>query len=369
MRAPWHAGEMVRGEVIAIRGAITVLRVDGMTVATDSTVPGVMPPRFEALVVTGGPRPVLEVIADGPREPSPYTAILRSRLAQQGGIQPLLADLNELGALAGIGDLSEPLRIALARLEASVANRDDLLDADLIRDALQRSGVQLEYSLATRAASRDNAAATSAEYDFKGALERLMAALPGQGPRVAAAATPASLPALRDLPLEAQPRAGTVPDATDVQGVLAAMLAHARAAHARIEVMQADAAEARAPYACMAEVPVRGRGGFDVLQVRIRPPGAGGDEPQWPSPEWIVEFTYAPPELDTVQGQICLCATRASVDLWAERERTVVALEGQADALLELLRVSGLTMPQVRVHHGMPVRHTGFERRILDTVV
>lgn len=364
---PWRAGDMVRGEVVGTEGAVTVLRVDGVAVAANAAVSPAIPPRFEALVVSGGPRPVLEIIADGVNGQSPYAEVLHARLVQQDGIQPLLADLQAVAAFSGLGTLSEPLRIALSRLEGSVASRDDLLDPDLIHDALQRSGVQLEHLLANLDGAASGVAKTAVEYDFKGALERLIAVLPQ--PADAGDLPPAALPALTDLPLQAQPRAAALTPNADLAVVLAGMATHARAAHARIELMQADAASTHPPFACMGEIPVRGRDGFDVLQVRVQPKDANEEALPAELREWVLEFTFAPPELGTVQGQITLCDVHAAVDLWAERDRTLVALEEEADALLELLRVSGVSGPEVRVHHGLPARHTGFERRIVDTTI
>jgi flagellar hook-length control protein FliK len=432
---PWKVGSIVSGRVLEyLPGLRLVLQINGLKVEADPPSGGSVPPQFQARVLANGPPPVLELLSQTQRsENSPVAAALRARLPRQDGLQPLLSDLRALARTPGARALPEPVRLALARLEGSIADRHDLLDADVLRDTLQRSGLQLEHTLRQRAEAPAETPTAHVDYDLKAALERLVQTLqrlprthspaaanapreplpaaatgdapqpsvatilppllePIEPPPLASIAAPPpfaktanppppaeaagepvatgkpadpSPPPLLRLPLQPQSRLPATL-ASDVPALAAGMLKHAEAALSRIEIMQLEAHPSASPQACMLEVPVRDGEGFDVLQVRIEQDAEAAQAAA--EPNWTLGFTLDPPGLGPVHGQIHLRGAQVNVDLWAQHDAGVAALEEQTSVLSRLLAGSGLQLGQLRVRQGTPLRHTGLGRTLLEAL-
>lgn len=429
---PWKVGSIVSGRVLEYLPSLRlVLQINGLKVEADPPSGGSVPAQFQARVLANGPPPVLELMGQADRgDGSPVAAALRARLPRQDGLQPLLSDLRALARTPGARALPEPVRLALARLEGSIADRHDLFDADVLRDTLQRSGFQLEHALRQRADAPAETPSAHVDYDLKAALERLIqtlqrlprtdspppanaprdplpAATTGDAPRPSVAtilpplaepidppqlaniAAPSPLPKtanpappaetgeplvtgkaadpppppLLRLPLQPQARL-PVTLASDAPTLAAGMLKHAEAALSRIEIMQLEAHPSASPQACMLEVPVRDGEGFDVLQVRIEHDAEAAQSAA--EPNWTLGFTLDPPGLGPVHGQIRLRGAQVNVDLWAQHDTGVAALEEQTLALSRLLEGSGLQLGQLRVRQGTPLRHTGLGRTLLE---
>jgi hypothetical protein len=426
---PWKVGSIVSGRVLEyLPGLRLVLQINGLKVEADPPSNGQVPPQFQARIVANGPPPVLEMLRQVEDHPSsPVTAALRARLPSQDGLQPLLADLRALAHTPGARTLPEPVRLALARLEGSIADHHDLLDADVLHDTLRRAGLQLEHSLRQLAGAPPQASTAHLDYDFKAALQRLVQALqhlpPARSPSANAADAPrpatdrppapmavpppplpeepARLPPMAriaDPPPPAKPadpavpaKAGDPPPAakaadpapppllrlplqpqarlpatlaSDAPALALGMLRHAQAALSRIEIMQLEAHPSVSPQACMLEVPVRDGDGFDVLQVRIEQDGEAAQTAA--EPNWTLGFTLDPPGLGAVHGQIRLRGAQVNIDLWAQHDAGAAALEEETSVLSRLLEDSGLQLGQLRVRHGTPVRHTGLGRTLLE---
>lgn len=419
----WPVGSIVSGRVLELleEGTRLILQINGQTVEAHSPSSGLPPHNFQARVLSNGQQPTLELLS-APAKSTPTAAPLRARLAHQGGLQPLLSDLQAMANAPSVRALPESVRTALARLEASITDRHDLLDPDVLRDSVQRAGLQLEHNLAMHAGTSTRLPATQIDYDMKAVLQRLGQALrqlpqdpapqdlppPSaevasrlplpqaslqahtyasmQAARPEAARTPprpaqllrAALPQtsappnpstdtpppLHDLPLRPQPRLPT-PLGADALTLATGMLKHVDGALSRIEIMQLEAHPSASPQACMIEVPVRGDDGFDVLQLRIQPDAEGLGANPTPS-HWTLGFTLEPPSLGAIHGQIRLGGAKVDVDLWAEHDASVAALEEQTSVLAQLLEGSGLELVQLRVRHGTPQRHTGLGRRLLE---
>lgn len=176
---PWKVGSIVSGRVLEYSpGLRLVLQINGLKVEADPPSTGSVPPQFQARVVAEGPPPLLELLGQADRgESSPVAAALRARLPRQDGLQPLLADLRALARTPGARALPEPVRLSLARLEGSIADRHDLLDADVLRDTLQRAGLQLEYTVRQLANAPAQTSSAPVDYDLKAALQRLVQTL------------------------------------------------------------------------------------------------------------------------------------------------------------------------------------------------
>lgn len=411
---PWKVGSIVSGRVLEQPlGTRLVLQINGLTVEADPLSNGLVPRQFQARVVANGPQPVLELLGQSAARSSPTAPALRALLPQQGGLQPLLADLRALARTPGARALPEPVRVALARLEASIADRHDVLDPAVLRDTLKRGGTQLEYTLLQHANASRRLPATQIDYDMKAALQRLSQALqklpqnpataqadapavPAQPPApppipvrfaealamatafaptsdpaatpapAAVSTTPAATdtpPPLLQLPLQPQARM-SAPDTPDAFTLAGGMLKHVQAALSRIEIMQLEAHPSASPQAWMIEVPVRDDDGFDVLQLRFEEE-AGGDRAD-ATPQWTLGFTLDPPGLGAIHGQIRLRGVQVTVDLWAQHDAAVLALEEQTSVLSQLLEGSGLQLAQLRVRQGTPLRHTGLGRTLLE---
>ncbi|MGH8214397.1 MAG: flagellar hook-length control protein FliK [Rhodanobacteraceae bacterium] len=366
---PWKVGSIVSGRVLEYLPAIRlVLQINGLKVEADPPPTGSVPRQFQARVLETGPQPVLELLGQPEtNQSSPVAAALRARLPRQGGLQPLLADLSALARMPGARALPEPARAALARLEGSIADRHDMLDPDVLRDTLQRAGVQLEHTLLQRARMPERAPAMQVDYDIKAALQRLAQALqplPKTATPVPETAEAPPPPLLR-LPLQPQPRLPATP-ATDALALAGGLLKHAQAALSRIEIMQLDAHPSTSPQACMLEVPVRGDDGFDVLQIRIEQDGHGPDAGAEEESHWTLGFTLEPPALGAIHGTIRLHGAEVNVDLWAQHDAAVQALEEQTSVLSRLLEGSGLRLGQLRIRQGSPLRHTGLGHSLLE---
>lgn len=185
MAQPWKVGSVVSGKLLdQALNTRMVLQINGLTVEAEPPSGGLVPRQFQARVIAGGPQPVLELLAQPSSQSQPAAIALRARLPQQGGLQPLLADLRALARSPGARTLPEPVRMALARLEASIADRHDVLDPAVLRDTLKRGGTQLEHTLLQRAMAPQSLPATQVDYDLKAALQRLSQALQ-QLPRTA----------------------------------------------------------------------------------------------------------------------------------------------------------------------------------------
>lgn len=417
----WPVGSIVSGRVLELldEGTRLILQINGQTVEAHSPSNGLPPHNFQARVLSSGQQPILELLS-APAKSTPTAAPLRARLPSQGGLQPLLSDLQAMANAPSVRALPESVRTALARLEASITDRHDILDPDVLRDSVQRAGLQLEHNLAMHAGTPTRLPATQIDYDMKAVLQRLGQALrqlpqdqlpqepppaetgaqlplPHGSPRAQTylqvqAALPEAArvpprqaqllhvalsqatapshtgtdtpPPLHDLPLRPQPRLPT-PLGADALTLATGMLKHVEGALSRIEIMQLEAHPSASPQACMIEVPVRGDDGFDVLQLRIEPDAAGFGAEAAP-PHWTLGFTLEPPSLGAIHGQIRLRGAKVDVDLWAQHDAAVQALEEQTTVLAQLLEGSGLELVQLRVRQGTPQRHTGLGRRLLE---
>lgn len=416
MAQPWKVGSIVSGKVLEqALNARLVLQINGLTVAADPPSGGQVPRQFQAKVITGDPQPVLELLAQPPDKSQPAAAALRARLPVQGGLQPLLADLHALARTPGARALPEQVRVALARLEASIADRHDVLDPAVLRDTLERGGTQLEHTLLQYANVQQRLPTTQIDYDLKAGLQRLAQALqrlpqntatpagarqapfptPARPPTTArfapilaqaalqqsmlqrsAPTQPASAqtappapnepdtqPPLLQLPLQPQARL-PAPLALDAFTLAGSMLQHVQAALSRIEIMQLEAHPSASQQAWMIEVPVRDDDGFDVLQLRFEQETSGDQATA--SSSWTLGFTLEPPGLGAIHGQIRLHGMQVNVDLWAQHAGAVQALEEQTSVLSQLLEGSGLELVQLRVRQGTPLRHTGLAHTLLE---
>lgn len=333
-----------------------------------STTP-TLPAQFQVRVLSAGSQPMLEALLPQSAE-APAQVALRERLPQQNGFAPLLATLQTLAQRPVMRQLPDALRPLLAQLEQAMRRPADVTTGAGLREAIARSGLFLESSLA-----QPGAAASLGEEDWKAVLLKLSRLLdsyapprsPGAPPTTTGTTTaPATLanaaradgetpPPLLQRGLLAQPRASQTATALatlaaddDPAPLLGQLHTAVRAALARVEVAQLEAATVPA---WIAEIPVKGRDGHDVLQLQLDSPPPGEDTAPR---QWTLSFAIDLPALGPVHGELQLHDLRLSVRLWAERAATTAQLEQQFTALRHRLAACGLLLDQLSCQTGLP---------------
>lgn len=335
---------------------LLILQIGATTVEADPTsVP--LPTQFQVRVLTTGPLPQLEVMADLPDDRVVMQG-LRERLPQQAGYAPLLGTLDALARRPATRALPVELRAALANLESAAPTPDDVADPDTLKQAVARSGLFLEAKLVdqgrppTPGLPLPLAPLPDEPDDWKAALLKLAAALtrqPMPATRVAPQQEQETPPPLRERPLPIQPRM-MVDVETEVDTLVEHLRANTRGAVARLEISQLESQPASNVW--MLELPIRGDRGYDVLQLRIEREasqmGEGGVD------SWTLGFAIDLPLMGPIQGDIHLRGSRTSVRLWGQFEPSVVALEAQAPSLRSTIEKAGLQLEHLSIVKGLP---------------
>jgi hypothetical protein len=374
----------------------------------------------------GAASAVMLPAADPQAAPSPNpviaaTAVLaaavQSSAARQNGLAPLLADAEVAMKLAG---LPEPVRQATERLLALQPTLDETTSADMIREALGRSGLFLEARLSAAVDSDMSgrpgatpglaAGSTGAEPlasappdDFKAALIVLRNVLKvwlaadtkGTGP-MAAALKPVSVPVglrvapplapegvarpddlrlpgaaappppYRGAPPAAQPAAApSISPSMMPHEIGKVLLRETDAALARQTLLQAASLPDQAGASPRAHDAAGPRWNFEVPFAT--PQGSAvaqfeiardGHHTPAPGmkPAWRARFSLDVEPIGPVHAQIALTGTRAAVTLWAERPDTSARLRDSAPQLTDALRQAELEPGDVLVRVGSPPR-------------
>lgn len=368
----WRIGVVLSARPLGVtdQGKM-VLQIGGMTVEADALgaqtpqspmqgqVQTQLPAQFQVRVLSLGSQPTLEVMLPQASE-SVANVALRERLPQQNGMAPLLATVQALAQRSMVSRLPTELRPVLAQLEQAMRRPSDLTTGAGLREAISRSGLFLESSLAQGA----QLAAGAGEEDWKAVLLKLSALLDSYAPPRASSgstlyagsgASGDTAPPMLNRGMQAQPRLAAQAAANlaalandDDPGPLLGQLHGAvRAALARIEVAQLEASTVPA---WIAEIPVKSRDGRDVLQLQMEY-GSDADEGVR---QWTLGFAIDLPTLGPVQGELQLNDLRLSVRLWAERPGSADRLEQTFGALRHRLAACGLLLDQLTCQTGVP---------------
>ena len=376
-----------------------------------------------ATTATASNAPVVAIATDPQAQPvvpptpaaaaaAALASAVQSSAARQNGLAPLIADAT---VAATVPALPEPVRQAAERLLALQPVLDESTSADDIKQALGRSGLFLEASLAeladgnSGALSAAAAAAAGAGDDLKAALMVLRGALttflandPGAMMQAAGAdagapngaalkagtaaldlhaslATAAETagakmtepqaaappPPYRGAPPSAQPAAApTVSADMTPRDIGKVLLGETDAALARQTLLQAaslpshpgadprlDPTGPRWNF----EVPFATPQGSTVAQFEIARDGR--NEPaDGTKSVWRARFSLNLEPIGPVHAQIALVGTRAAVTLWAERPATSEQLRDNAPDLTDALRKAELEPSDVLVRGGTPPR-------------
>jgi hypothetical protein len=305
------------------------------------------------------------------------TAAVQAAAPRQGGLAPLMADLEQAAAT-----LPPAAQAAVQRLLALRMPLGSDVTSTGVQRAVSSSGLFLEARMAAAAAAPSGAPPVfPAATDLKAALLVARVALarwaetaPTQtaAPHPAAPATPE--PAARPAALAPAPpyRHGPTAGQTAAQASLAAdaapvtvarrLLHETEAAIARQELLQAASLPEPAPPGVrrsetpghwLFEIPYVSPQGQGVAQFEVERDGAGGGASPAAEKTWRARFSIDLAPLGPLHAQLAVTGYRAGVTLWAEDPETAAQLREWQDLLAQALE-SADYLPDVAVMTGAP---------------
>lgn len=353
----WLVGSVHPAQVLRRHpdGRVT-LRIDDEELLTETPPGQVLPQQFRVRVTRSGTRPELEWLADADDdEESTRTRALLALIPRQAGLPALLAELNAVYEAADTR-IPPSLQAALAQVGVALATPSAFSSPTRVTQTLERSGLLLEARVLDAARGNGYPTFTS---DWKASLLGLIAAL-APYPATAQADLRSDLAPpqpLRELPR--QPRGPRLPwraNASDWGRLHHAALG----AVARLEIAQLQAG-ARQP-AWLFEIPMRGRGGLDVLQLRIRPEPASAEADR----AWLVEIAIDLPALGAIGAEVRILGNRVRVQFWAELSAVARRIESSLAALAGKLQSQGLIVEHVACRYGKPESTPGASGGLLS---
>jgi hypothetical protein len=333
-----------------------------------------------------GPDPAVEIALSGapavPPNASPafapatesIAAAVQAAASRQGGLAPLLADLDQA---VRTDALPQPLAAVATRLlDARLS--PDAVTATGLRQALARSGLFLEASLA---AGLPADAAPPQGLDLKATLLVLRQMLkawadsePRSGSTVSAPVPSAPPPPYRGAPPSAQPAVRSpLPAYAPAGAVAQRLLAETDAALGRqtlLQVASLSEGDTGGPHAAgraaqwAFEVPLAMGQGSAIAQFEITRDGhAVGAEPSF---TWRVRFSVNVEPMGPVHALIALAGGRTAVTLWAEREASAAHLRAHGGLLEDALRAAALEPRDIEFRVGAPAAPPSSAGRFLD---
>jgi len=320
------------------------LRVDDEELLAEAPPDKVLPHAFRVRVTRAGTKPELELIRDeSDDDEAARTRALLALIPRQAGLAGLLAELHAVHAAP---DTAIPAQIqpVLAQLNAAMASASDFSDAASVLQALHSSGMSMEARLLRAIQENRN---LSLSGDWKASLLRLTAALSHYPPAAPVDSRSDLQPPQPDRELPRQPRAPRVPwrgNASDwgrlhhaAQGVIARQT---------IAQLQSGAKSPTWQF----EIPMHGRGGLDVLQIRFAPTTTGaGNEPGW-----LIQVAIDFPALGAIGAEIRIVENRVRVQFWAEISAVARRIESSLTTITDRLQRQGLVVEHAACRYGRP---------------
>jgi len=346
----WQVGALLGAQVVGRHSdGRLALRVDHEDVLAEVPADAVLPRSFRVRVTRGGARPHLELVDDSGSDDAARTRTLLALVPKQAGLTALMAELQPV-LDASSDRFAAEIATALAIIDTSIPTPGAFADAAATANVLGNAGLSLESRLAHAVAAGGDVALVR---DWKAALARLVGAL-DQYPAIAAADARGDLPPPspgQDLPR--QPRAPRLPSPSRASPADWGRLRHAaQGVLARIEIAQLQT-QAAVP-AWLFELPMRGRGGFDVLQIRIA--AAASEHRAGDGVAWTIAIAMDLPALGAIGADIALRGNRIRVALWAELSAVARRLESSLAALTGSLQAQGLIVEHAACRYGSPQR-------------
>lgn len=352
----WQVGQLLEATVLA-RSAQTntlTLRVGNLTIEAQSQVvlkPGesvklqvasVNDPARGAVAhnaqstanttagKTAAPAPavVLRVVTPEMQQAQTLAQGLRSALAQQRDLAPLLAALTQHTAAPSAQTAALPASIAafVRELVARLPRAEITATPSGLKQSVENSGMMLESRLAHGGAPPTN--------DFKAALLRLQARIQNE---------------------LAAPQAGGTQ-----AGALTALQRDVGGALARIQLNQLAALPTdQQPLPNWAlEIPVRDGGELRSLRLGIEPE-AGGNGGQTDARRWNIWLSFEPGELGPVHCHLAVSGENVSANFWAERTETAQLFSDHLTELEDGFVRDGLSTARLHCQAGTPPRLPG----------
>jgi len=302
---------------------------------------------------------------------------LRKYLPRQSSATPLMANLAWIATGKGDGrPLPAGIAQAAARLWQALPDMTTLTDPEGLRNALARSGIFLESTLAS--GDPRTLAATLAT-DIKALLLNLARALRDAGARPGGAvfsdSSSAGSAAHSPVPLTRGPLT-SLPSAPATLAVLDApidqmneLARQTDGALSRLTALQAGNAAQDMPsptLPLLLELPVRHGDRASVIRMRIEQErsrqqhGAAADS-------WTLEAAMDLGTAGGLHARVNLLGHRIGVQLRSDSPGVVDTLAARAPELESMLREAGLEVDRVVCLHGLPAADTGAHRtRLLD---
>jgi Flagellar hook-length control protein FliK len=286
---------------------------------------------------------------------------LRRYLPKQTSPAPLLANIALLARSTSLMEsLPRPIQSAVAALWQSLPQATELATPDGLEQALQRSGVFLEASLAN---SNDSGARNVIAHDLKATLIDLKNALQRNGaiPQTLTtqelAGTPDPLPSMRGNmpPLHAaQATLAQLDSLPERMNELAAQTDGSLARLRSVQLVNAENAS-QAPVWLM-ELPFRRDQQPETLRFRFERNNGDSNSHSQPQQEssWTVEAALSLHDSGGLHARVSLQGSRISVHLRAESASLVVDLNTRLPELAAVLRDAGLEVDRLICLHGMP---------------
>ncbi|MEO8808966.1 MAG: flagellar hook-length control protein FliK [Rhodanobacter sp.] len=346
----WRIGTVLSARPLGVSPqGLLVLQIGALTVEAN-VAQGQLPAQFQVRVLSLGAQPLLEMLSQT-TDPT-FQRMLRERLPQQDGYPPLLATLSALAQRPVLRQLTADVRTALAALEQALRTPAEITQGDGLREAIRRSGLFFESHLLGPQGDQPWLATD----DWKGALLRLAGLLDKRAPAPLPSGRGDVDPPLRQRGLQAQSRLPPPPpsEEEDIALLLTRLHGDVKAALARIEVAQLDAS-ANPATAWVVEIPLLGKDGHDVLQIKLEQ----GTDTLDGGHGWTLGFALDLPALGPIQGELQLREPRLSVRLWAERMETAQRLERQFTPLRQRLAACGVLLDQLTCQVGVPQTQGG----------
>lgn len=304
---------------------------------------------------------------------------LSSQFARQGSLAGLFA------ALQGSGDLPDGAQQAAAQLRALLPGFDQLGDPQRLAQALAKSGLFME---ATLAAQGGHASADDLKAGLLRLVSQLLPNLPGSTPLASAQA---SLGFGQALPAFARQMLGNLGQtsraldfplpnrllaALDGEPDLETLLKLAAAAIARLQSHQLSSlaqtqttADGLQLTTWQTELPLRNGQDITTVQAWIqREEDTTSEAAEHRETLWRLELAFDLAPLGPLQVQAQLIGHSLSSQLWAEQRDTARLIDAELPQLRARLEQAGLVVGSLDCREGLPAPgpRTRLEQRYVD---
>ena len=367
-------GQTVRATVLSVEGGQVNLRIGNQTLQLQSPVPLQQGQTLDLQVQRLQDLLVLRLLT-APRLSELVSSGIREALPQQGGLPPLLANLQALARGEAPMPTPRELNQLAGRFLQQLPELRNLITEEGVRQAVRESGLFLEAKLAQAARSGGEGAAAAVQQDLKGSLLKLLAGLrsletatqsttrEGAAPRPQGAppppADPATLasrppPPLPNAPVRAQPAAQpNLAAMNDFMQLRNELVRQTQSAVARVQLGQLSSVrtDPDANPQWMVEVPVRNGDAVDMVQIRIESRGA--KRARKGAKSWAVSLALDLGKLGPMEARVTLGEDESvSTLFWSEREEATRAIETNLPLLQRNLNDCGLKVGRLGARTG-----------------